>query len=99
MTTQPHTDDARTNEAIDRLRSLGFSVHMPDAATLTPGAYAARLGLLPGSLSRMLHGPGCPEFWHMRGPTGRIVRMRPTPELEKWLLGRKRGPQNKSHGC
>jgi hypothetical protein len=48
--------------------------------------FAWRLGLSVKTLSRKLRHPSCPQNFEAReGPTGRIVALRPSPELEQFL--------------
>jgi hypothetical protein len=78
-----------TNEAIDHLRGLGYSITAPPDGLPPyerPVQLQARLGVPLRRFHARLHHPACPAFPRLcSDATGRLLKLRCTPELHAWL--------------
>lgn len=79
--------DQQVNEAIDLLRSQGFVVEKPNLDDwITPMDLWREIGqrlCYNGFHRRLSKFPG--DYPKKHGLTGRLIELRPTPELKKWL--------------
>ena len=79
--------DAEINAAITTLRNAGFTVTAPQADSwIAPKDLWRKLSV--GSLARFLdrlHHSRCPQVQRRVGESGRLLAVRPTPELLAFL--------------
>lgn len=84
------TVEEAVNWSIDLLRKNGFVVKKPDLREReTPKDICARLDFCIGSLARSLARGDHPPAEITRGPSGRILFIRSTAELDAWLRARR----------
>lgn len=76
------------NAAIDLLHRHGYSVTLPQADEWIAVAKLRRhvgwTGGVAGFCERLRH-PRCPHVQRRVGPTGRLIEVRPTPDLLAFL--------------
>jgi len=91
MSTKPpvHTDEGEVIRlAIHILQTHGWVCLPPKDAPghmLTPQDVAKRCDLRANTLHRRIYSASCPAFYAEYGSTGRILRIKFTPELEAYL--------------
>jgi hypothetical protein len=81
------TQQPTEEEAIRYLVSLGYRISHPDLSREweTPGEFTRRVGI---SRKHFIHArtlTACPKFQAEFGPTGRMLRLVGTPDLERFL--------------
>lgn len=74
--------------AIALCESEGYSV-IPKAKWVTPVSIARELKMSGSWLHKLLHRMDCPDFDAERGQSKRIIKLRYTPELRRWLEEKK----------
>jgi len=92
MTVEFQTRDDATNWAIDWLREHGYGITVPlTEGPLTPGelwqTHAPHLSR-PEFQNRITN-HRCPPFSATRGPSGRILTIKPNAPLLEWLRATK----------
>ena len=83
---QATADDCAINAAIDLLRSQGFVVDKEKYGPwITPKELWRQIGRFgyTGFHRRLVNYPG--DYPQRLGPTGRLIELRTTPALMKWL--------------
>jgi len=54
--------------------------------------FSARMGIHPHTFSRKVRQPACPQnFETVEGPSGRIMKLRASPELEEFMKDKRKG--------
>jgi hypothetical protein len=71
------------------LKSQGYGIHQTKAWE-KPIDFCSRLDISSYTLNRRLKNKACPEVEIERGPSGRLLLLRPTSEFEKFCLGKKK---------
>ncbi len=73
--------------AVEYLRALGWRCEETgcDGEEFEIGELADLLGVKASLVGVRLHHPGCPPARRRCGPTGRVLSVVMTPELEAWL--------------
>ena len=56
-----------------------------------PNQFCARVGITPKALCSVRHRRGCPSVEFQEGPSGRLIRIRPTPAFEAFCRLHKPG--------
>ena len=84
------TDDEQINAAIDLLRVNGYSVLLAGGFHWeTPGEFRFRHQVSTAHFDRRVKAPPCPHFLALRGPSGRILKLRSNPDFEEWMKPRR----------
>jgi hypothetical protein len=80
-------DDERISQAIDLLKSSGYTVirSLDECDMLRPSDLRKRVFLKPSAFALRLSHPACPPFLCARGPSGRIRWLQPNDALLAWL--------------
>jgi hypothetical protein len=65
------------------LKLNGYGIHELSEWE-TPKSFCKRVKISPSTLHRKMQGRRCPKVEVDRGPSGRLIRFRPTSELEKY---------------
>lgn len=84
ITNEPHV----VQLAVQLLQERGWVCIPPDQAQgelLSPAAAGRKVGLKPSALWRRLNSSKCPPYYGERGNTGRLLRLKLTPEVEAFL--------------
>lgn len=80
------TEQGATNFALDHLRARGYSCRLAESGDwTTPGALSRELDMPSSTLAKRLKHPRCPAYIRDIGPTGRLKRLRVSPELRAFL--------------
>lgn len=80
--------DEATNFAIDWLRGQGYLVTRLDRGEMIPiGELRERFAphISAACLCERLQHPDCPPFHAELGPSGRILKIAPSPDLVRWI--------------
>jgi hypothetical protein len=73
----------------DWLNSQGYGIHLTKGWE-KPVDFCSRLEISSYTLNRRLKNKACPEVDIERGPSGRLLLLRSTSELERFCLGNKK---------
>lgn len=73
----------------DWLATQGYGIHQLKAWE-KPIDFCSRLGISSYTLYRRMKSQACPEVELDRGPSGRLLLLRPTAEFERYCLGKKK---------
>lgn len=84
-------EDQLVNTCLDQLRRRGYRVTLPGwNGPESPGIrlkeLAQRLGVTVSTVSLALNHRDCPPVNTRRGPTGRLLEIRPNAPFSAWLL-------------
>ena len=84
--TFPNGVDADDYALLKKIQARGNLVTFEKYQRYTPSQFAREHGCHPGSISRLLHRPGCPKFVGKIGPTGRVIHFLNSFEITDYLL-------------
>lgn len=84
-----NTDEELQMQAVMFLATRGIVVSMPGAWE-TPGEFCVRVGISCRHFSRVFRSRWAPQIQSERGITGRLIRVRSTPEFDAYAQQRSR---------